>query len=415
MDTGADHAVVDDALCRSFSWSDGRPGFDSVSCYAVPAFLSAEFYNRRSLDKVLAGAGAKLSDQNPYWPEAELSFQDQLQDRLSKRATADGFEYRLGDKIVVRASGRAAELSPAEAQALIRFLARHEHIHPQLRRDLKAGGVLPARLELTQIIMGDAHQQALTITNVHRAKAAFPLPAGLTSNLRLNLVRGDTPLARGIAQTLLAIDDRSTIPRPSANALVAAMQQASDHDRELEAISLFLMYTQQYGAQIQGPDHDKILAVLRPILLKAQKDPAAQELVAIQGLAGDAQAPGDREAAARFLAQAAVFDPLPFGSFRFVTFANLRRNSANSDKWDPQILKAMPSGTDAYWTHIAAYPWAGNAFKDIGDAYYENFDTINAWLAFDLGREVDKDWRGGVLKSLSDYEDKLRTTAPDFF
>ncbi|MDF2901037.1 MAG: hypothetical protein K0Q62_1096, partial [Phenylobacterium sp.] len=70
---------------------------------------------------------------------------------------------------------------------------------------------------------------------------------------------------------------------------------------------------------------------------------------------------------------------------------------------------------DNYWIHIAAYPWASNAFKDAGDAYFESFDTPDAWLAYDLGRAVDPEWRSGVMARVGVMEADLRARHPEFF
>jgi len=145
-------------------------------------------------------------------------------------------------------------------------------------------------------------------------------------------------------------------------------------------------------------------------------DPAAAALWQTQDLAGNPRATGDRQGAARYLAGATALDRMPFGTFRYLTFANLVRVSPESSKWDPAILKLMPTPlVDNYWTHIAAYPWAANAYKDAGDAYFSNYDTPNAWLAYDLGRAVDKEWQSGPMATLAAFEQQLRSTQPDFF
>jgi hypothetical protein len=76
----------------------------------------------------------------------------------------------------------------------------------------------------------------------------------------------------------------------------------------------------------------------------------------------------------------------------------------------------MPSPlVDNYWVHIAAHPWSSLTYKDAGDAYLQVYDMGDAWLAYDLGREIDPDWRAGTMKALSDFEDQLRATQPDVF
>ena len=75
----------------------------------------------------------------------------------------------------------------------------------------------------------------------------------------------------------------------------------------------------------------------------------------------------------------------------------------------------MPSLTDSYWTHIAAFPWASNAFKDLGDTSYSQFETFKAWEAWDLGRAIDPDWQLSSMKSVDDLEKRIRLMMPDSF
>ncbi len=180
----------------------------------------------------------------------------------------------------------------------------------------------------------------------------------------------------------------------------------------MEAAFAFFNLSQQYPQMLTDA---QVLNALRPQIRAFVSDAQVARLVAASEMAGDSKAPGDRQDAARFLANVKT-DDLPFGTFRYVTFANLIRGSGDTSKWDQAIFQAMPrSLADDYWTHIAAYPWSSFAFKDLGDTYYSDYDPANAWLAYDLGRAIDKGWRSGPMGSLSDYEDRLRTQFPDFF
>ena len=108
-------------------------------------------------------------------------------------------------------------------------------------------------------------------------------------------------------------------------------------------------------------------------------------------------------------------EELKFGTFRQVTYANLVSVS-DASKWDPTIRAAMPARPqDSYWIHIAAYPWAGNAYGDLGDVLGRQYDVGEAWIAYDLGRAVDPHWRDGVLAAVARREADLKARAPDFY
>ena len=264
-------------------------------------------------------------------------------------------------------------------------------------------------------MVGTAAHKTLTITNARRIQMSLPLPGGLTSDL-YDRAKAETVFGRGLRQALAGIDGKAKPEKPTFDALLASMKDASSQGRSSEVMLLFLAMTQQYGGEFSGPRGQTIKSQVIPLFTKAKADAAANMLWDSGGLAGDAQAPGDREAAARFLANATDLDQMTFGTFRYVTYANLFRMTSQAGEWDAAIRNAMPQDlVDNYWTHVASYPWAGNVYKDIGDTYYAAYDPLNAWLAFDLGRTIDTDWRGGVLSGLAAYEDQLQISEPDFF
>ena len=412
---GGAHTLYDHALCRVFTWSDDKPVFQSVSCYALPAFLGMELENRRYLAGVLAAAKGLKADADPYWPEAELGVQDEAKDRLQRRDVPSGAEYRLDNEVVVKVTGVTTPLSAAESRSLARYFANQQPLHPQVRRDLKSGSVLPARLEVEGRMGKVDVRKTLTITNARRVQMSLPLPGGLTSDL-YERAKAETVFGRGVRQALAGIDGKAKPEKPTFDALLASMKDASSQGRSSEVVLLFFAMTQQYGSEFSGPRGQTVRSQVIPLFAKAREDRAAGMFWDINSLAGDMKAPGDREAAARFLANATDLDRMTFGTFRYVTYANLFRMTPQADKWDPAIRNAMPQDlVDNYWTHIASYPWAGNVYKDAGDTYYAAYDPVNAWLAFDLGRAIDPDWRAGVLSGLASYEDKLRLNEPDFF
>ena len=419
VEAGPNRALDDYALCRTFTWSNAVTGFQNASCYAQPAFVTFELANRLRLQAILSHAGPTATvdpaSVAPYWGETELSAQAAAGTPLVMAQTPDGREYRLQGRPVVQAAGAAGQLGPDERQRFARFLARHVHLHPQVRRDLAAEGLLPARLEVETRLVSKPGREVILISNLRRAKFAYPLPAELAADL---VVPGqaDATLVRALQQVVPAIEGRPTTPKPSLDDLRAALRDAAARHRPVEVALRFLQLAQQYPTALSGPDHAASVAEIGPLIRAAAQDPAAARLLQVQALAGSATAAGDREAAARYLAGARELDSLPFGAFRYVTFANLARVSPGAAKWDPAIFKAMPSPLVAnFWTAIAAYPWASGPYKDAGDTYLQGFDAGHAWLAYDLGRAIDPDWRSGSMSYLARFEQQLRSTQPDFF
>ncbi len=118
--------------------------------------------------------------------------------------------------------------------------------------------------------------------------------------------------------------------------------------------------------------------------------------------------------ALRNTAGATELDAMPFGTFRYITFANLVSNS-DTGKWDPAILAAMPSVEDCFWKHIAAYPWTSSVFKDLGNRELSGYQTGKAWQAWDLGRAVDPQAANGAIADVAKLEAWVRAGHPDAF
>ncbi|MDP3635281.1 hypothetical protein [Phenylobacterium sp.] len=416
---GNEHLLEDHALCRSLSWRSRDRTFSNDSCYAAVAFRRLELENRKLISALLTKAGSAAQGHDLlYRSETELGVHDSATALATAAKAADGIDYRLGDEVVARISGLAGPATPQEMRLVGRWLARYAKLHPQVRHDITAGAGVPARVESTVGPgSGETTRQIMTLSNLRRARVAYPLAGGLRSTLAVDASQGAMPrdVAVRRAQAVLA----GAAPKPNAGAVADAMQKAASEGRPLEATLLFLELTQEQMEALK-PDasgQNALLAKIRAVLTRKLLDtPDVAQLMTANALAGSADSPGNREAAARYLANAGKMDAMAFGTFRRVTYANLVRNSPDTEKWDAKIAASMPASlVDNYWIHIAAHPWSSNTFKDAGDSYLGGYDTPSAWAAFDLGRAVDPDWRAGPMAGLARYEAALRANEPDFF
>jgi|GEM_PF-2488562 len=418
---GKQRVLDDHLLCRILAWKTDSATVDNQNCYAAAAFRDLEVRNRAVLGQMMAKIGPSAPSQMVYWGEAELGIgaPGAPANPLEVRTSGEGAEYRLDRAVVARFKGSAGEVSAEEMQRVTRFLAQHVNLHPQVRRGIAMKGRLPATIETetgpTKI--GDG-RQVITLSNLRRVRLAYPLPPGLESALAARARTGRTPRDLAIRRVDAVITGAA--PRPSLEATIAQLRKASGAGHDLEAVMLLMELTQDYPAFFSAPASDTnaqaAISEVRALLRPRMAGPDAAAYLKANELAGDPKAVGDRQAAARFLALTPNLDALPFGTFRRVTYANLVASSEGTKGWDPAILKAMPADlVDNYWIHIASHPWAANAYKDAGDTYYRNYETPDAWIAFDLGRAVDPNWRAGVLGTVAKYEESLRTDQPDFF
>lgn len=412
---GGQRLLEDHALCKSLSWAEGVTTFENSSCYAAVAFRLAELQNRNGLARMMTEVSEGKIDkaQQLHWSEAELGVARSDSKRLDVRRTDGATEYRLGRTVMARVSGSAGDLSPDEKQRVIRFLARYANVHPQVRGDLAKSGPLPSLIERDtgEALKVGQGRQVMKISNLRRTRAAYPLPPGMTSALAEEARAGTTVRGRAVRRAMDVIAGKA--PSPSLSATLAAMRKSVADGRQLEAMLLFTQLTQEHRAVFAQKD-SQALNEVRELLPIMRQDPDAERFMNASLLAGDDQKPGDRQAAAKFLA-GPKFSGLAYGTFRNVTYANLVAG-ADTESWDPAIAKQMPAErVDNYWIHIEAYPWSSNTWKDAGDGYYTQYETGEAWKAFDLGRELDPTWQDGPMKSIGEFEKTMRAQEPDFF
>lgn len=419
---GQRSASLDDySLCRNFYWFRAQP-MENQSCYAGPAFRQRELVNRRGLRAALQAASEKspaaqipLAVRDLYWAEQELAAQEVVSDPLVASRSTDTLDWRLGNNVVVHTSLTGSTFAKSERSRLARYLARHVDLHPQVRAAILDSGLFPNRIEIVRQSGGGESRETLTFSNFRHARIAYPLPIGLQSSVQMQ-AELSTMEGAGLKRTLHVISNKSVDVPPNLDKLVKEMAAAAAAKQSLNAMFLFLNITQQYGFELlNDPTSRAKFDTIKPLFQGIISDKIAVELMRANELSGNANPTPERVVAARYWASGQIFDKLPFGTFRYVAYANLVRQSGDTSKWDPTIARSMPAITDCYWKHIAAYPWAGNAFKDLGDSYLQNFDMQNAWLAWDLGRLVDGKASSALLGQIDEYEQNLRRGMPDNF
>ena len=420
---GKTHTLDDFRLGRTFTWSDGAETFVSVDGHALPAFRVLELANRKTIQAILervqstTGKTIGASDNGPYWREAELGVTDASDAPLTPHRTASGTDFLLGGEPVVRMQDQAVGLAEADRKPLTRYLALHLPLHPQVRHALAGADVLPARMEIDAYLLNKKEIIAFAFSGATRTRADYPLPAALQPDVEGVLGAAGTASAPGVQAVVQTIDGRFGKSKPTPVEIIAALRKAAADGHPMEVWLWFNAYLQQYGYMLKAADGPALIETLKPLIRTALQDPEVARFAAVSALSANTQGGSeDRQEAARYLASLKALDALPFGTFRYVTFANLVVGAKDAGKWGKAIFASMPSPLVAnYWTHIAAYPWSANVYKDAGDAYFRNFDTPRAWTAFDLGRAVDPDWRYSTLQSVASYEATLEANQPDFF
>ncbi len=421
----ATHVLDDFRLCRTLRWSAAQNIVYNDSYFWEPAFRTMELANRRTIWEVWRKSADKsptsIPLDNPYWVEQELAAQLVNSTPLVSLKSSGYVNWHLADRVVARASEDGYTFLSTERKALTRYFSRRLDIHPQIRAAILASGKLPRHIELVRFqphksSVGESIKNII-FSDLDRVKVAYPLPPGLVASFAME-AQGSTPESKAQRGALEAIAGSAKPEKPSFDDTLDHIKSACFANRSLEAILAFFMLSQQYGfIIIKQADKKRAARVqeLMPLLRLQLNDPEAAKFWHASDLAGSQGEGPEREKAANYLASATNLDSLPFGTFRFVTFANLVRKSRDVSKWEKAIWKKMPSLSDCYCFHIAKYPWASNAFVDLGDLWYRSFNTRKAWEAWDLGRAIDPHWKEGNMMSALELENRICAGMADNF
>jgi len=419
ISSGSSNTITDYKLCRAFTWTDTESTFENLSCYAEPAFRAIELQNRLALRKMIGESGATeiqyLGTDHSFWLEQEFATQNTKSDPLTLSETPIELKWQLGGKTVTTISKDGFSFDTKDANLIARYLARHLSIHPQVRNAIVNRGIFPLKIEILRRMRDGERIETISYLLRERVAVEYPLPRNLTSNV-VTRSTGTTIEAAGLKETLSAISGTTKYPKPTFAELMNKLEAAAKTGESLQTTLTFAKLTQFYGGVLYSDQQkmEQLRAIMPGVIVQLQTGDGAR-LMAASNLAGSAGAGAEREAAAKYLAGAKDMDQLDFGTFRLVTFANLARISKDSAQWNKSVFASTSSVTDSYWIHIAAQPWASNAFKDLGDAKYEQFDTFEAWNIWDLGKAVDPDWQKGSMKSVERLENNIRTKMQDYF
>lgn len=419
ISSGSRNTITDYKLCRVFTWTDTENTFENLSCYAEPGFRAIELQNRLALRKMLVESSAReiqyLGTDHSFWLEQEFATQNSKSDPLILSETPVELRWQLGGKTVTTISKDGFSFDTKDANLIERFIARHISIHPQVRNAIVNRGIFPLKIEILRRTRDGESVETISYSLRERIAVDYPLPRNLNSSL-VTRSTGTTIEAAGLKETLSAIAGTAKYPKPTFTELMNKLEAVAKTGGSLQTALTFLKLTQFYGGALYSDPQkmEQLRAIMPEVVPQLQTGDGAM-LMAASNLAGSGGVGAEREAAAKYLAGAKDMDGFDFGTFRLVTFANLARTSKDSGQWNQAVFASTPSIIDSYWIHIAAQPWASNAFKDLGDAKYEQFDTFEAWNVWDLGRAVDPDWQRGSMESVGRLEDNIRAKMHDYF
>jgi hypothetical protein len=369
--------------------------YADVSLYGTVAFRINELIQRRAMREGLAAAGVKLDDA-----QRDATDQFTVESLVSRRlpddaARADAptatvgqhgktLQFHRGDRRFVVFKPSAQAMPPEYTKSWTRFLVIQCSIHPTIRQQIVRTGAVPELLEFSYF---DSFGSATVTYRLESAGAKPDRWSGVPEGFKPKLVPGDR-----LGHVLARIDPRA--PNNTLRDAKAAEHFIDDNLARGHALDAYLGWIEYSNlADDDAPTQDKIQALLAKIL--AAKDDRVSALRFKQ------ETPNESETIVKAIDRTdrrGLAKGYQLDAWRGLLLVNLGR----VDEANNSLLKALE-----------ANPFLLNCYRQLGDNYFQAFQTVDAWRCFDAIRQIDA--KSHLLKSVIELEARYEKDFPDDF
>ena len=374
--------VVYDFAAKRIHVVQGK-NYERFSLYSDIGFRSAEARNLWALYEGMTEA--KVTEMaeaigDPVTTEHKFSVDDgQTQANLSRLEKDGSVTYSHKSQRLAQWSLQGQTLSPAQSLAYVRFVRYFAGGHPDILKDLQAGSLLPNDLQIDVSQPDGSLSSRLRLVSAREESSPRPDFSG-RSFAAPDSDLGDL-LARG---RQLAAADAEKAQREG----IGRAEKALAEGRVLESLLGLL----ESNLIVSG-DPPQALVANRSVF---ENDPDCQIL--FQALA---EGNSDPIAAARLL--------------------ETIEDNAGANRHMLQILHGgwlymaddMLGAFRLYQPALAANPNITGAWKDVGDIQYNRYDMGNAWMCWDVARQLHPQHE--MLQQVNLLEERLLSTYPEFF
>lgn len=359
--------------------------FEDYSLFDAIGFRELELRNRETIDKALAAAKIDTSKM-PGQVEHEhgLSVQRGAGSAIAERDENGDKVFAAASATLLRRSDDGKPVSAAEAERFAKFLRYTFGGHPAILRALQKEQRIPARLTYSFRYAWGTNTVEVEVSAIRAADAL--------ARFSLEGYAQRSPASGGDALDALvdrAWKEPAAIAAGNTSASAKDIETAFRDGRPFEAF-LALMEFQLSGpgqlpsftdAQKRQLHDDPSVRLLSQALAAKDKDSLQKAIVVLQSL------------------QASATSKLHM----------LKLFEAN----DRVRLGEFPAARKLFVEVLQANPSLVGAYKDVGDLYFQSFDTPHAWRCWDIGRRMSPQF--STLVAVTQYEQSLATQFPEYF
>ena len=395
--------LLDFKLHRHIIISGDRQTFANTSIYADVAFRVNEAQNRQYLSKVLGSAGIKPATA-PLVPPLDAATQlglvlpgsatEQIDQTTDRNGT---IHFSHEGKELASVHFGSVRLPKSEKDEFARFLHWGVSLHPQITDAIIGDGRLPDELSYPEYKGMESKLQTLTLKADETVSADYPLPANYSAQPFPN-VTGERTVLRSLLPLMLdAVAGHAGGGPRSAASYRQAIEVASQKGESLQAMVLILELSLHHGqnALTCAPNAGPACHPLADIARSAETDPQGRAL--LQGLSYKEAKAADAVPLFRSIDRKGLSDPYVIDIF----LANDLGHSKDAE--------------ELYASAIRGNPYIVGFYKDFGDYWFNEYDMWDAWLLYDLARDLPDARDTPVLDAVDTLEHRLTTDFPQFF
>ncbi len=384
--------LYDFASRRILSRGPKDPAWTGISLYSELGFQIMEYQNRKMLGGALTAAGLKDPAMAAMGDTFELETLFSLRlpaDRqkpvpdLKRGTQADGaWVYRRKDAETVAFKPSTSRVPETLRPGYERWLVYRSRIHPSIRSEIVATGLVPALLRTQWHNTGQTGTTTLGLKSVELVATGVHAPAPGAEY--------DSPAQGELRDRVAAArDPKRGAQRPTLAQAEAYADKAIAAGHALDGLLALIEITLQDGADVAPAMRARMAAFQGDALCKSffssldlpSKEACERSLKALAAI--------DRTGLAKdYILDIHIGDDL----------ADLGRD-AEAEKAFLAVLKRNPC--------------IAGVWKDLGDVCFRQYEMPKAWICWDTARRLSPSHP--MLKDIGKYEARLERDFPEYF
>jgi len=380
LSKGDDTTVYDFTNNQIIFFNNKDHTYYQRSLFSVVAFNLMEFKNRQFLSDVLSKSGV---DNNPMGrlPTEHLFSIHYKKNPLTLAPTQSGDWIRYGhkDMPLIRFQ-RGEKIQASKAKAYVQFLRYRLGGHPLILDALLEQQTIPRRLEFSRYNM---NRQVLDyqLSSMQKNSGLFP------DIVDFREIAGDDA---DEIETLI-FNNRKLASQADRhfNELIANAEKHYQDKNYLSSMLSYLEFTLTKGADLPASFHDRKTNLtanqqVRQLMKHINPSNKEEAELAVKTLTSLREFSGDTKH---------VMD---------IFIGNIRANLGEDEQAHELLFEAIKKNG-----------MIAGVYKDLGDSYFNAYQTRLAWLCWDFARQIANDHK--MLQHINAYENELVENFPEFF